>query len=91
MIPLDDEIADVAFSVAVIPEIPDPVQALKQIKRLLKSEGIFAESELLLDPDYPLQRTVKKWARKAGFEFYNKSGGFLSYALVFVKPPPLPS
>lgn len=90
-IPLKAGIADAAFSVAVIPEIPDPVQALLQIKRLLKSEGIFADAELLLDPDYPLQRTVKKWAKEAGLEFYSKSGSLLSYVLVFVKVPPLPT
>lgn len=84
-IPLDDSIADVVFSVAVIPEIPDPVAAIKQALRLLKDGGIFAESELLLDPDYPLRRTVKKWAKKAGFQFESQVGNIACYVLIFRK------
>lgn len=86
-IPLDDGIADAVFSVAVIPEIPDPVKAMEQIKRLMADDGLFAEAELLLDPDYPLQRTVTKWAREAGFVLDKKVGNVFRYVLVFRKEP----
>ncbi|NHI83511.1 MAG: methyltransferase domain-containing protein [Candidatus Thorarchaeota archaeon] len=84
-IPLDDGIADAIFSTAVIPEIPDPVKALLQIKRLLKTGGLFAEAEFLLDPDFPLAGTVKKWARKAGLVFERQVGHAMRYVLVFRK------
>ena len=84
-IPLEDGIADRVFSVAVIPEIPDPVKAILQAKRLLKQDGVFAEAELLLDPDYPMRRTVKKWAKKAGFVFDKQIGNAFRYVLIFRK------
>ncbi|MHA2384935.1 MAG: class I SAM-dependent methyltransferase [Candidatus Thorarchaeota archaeon] len=84
-IPLDDGIADAVFSVAVIPEIPNPVKAMEQIRRLMTDDGVFAEAELLLDPDYPLQRTVTKWAREAGFILDKKVGNVFRYVLVFRK------
>lgn len=84
-IPLDDGIADAVFSVAVIPEIPDPIKAIEQIKRLMTDEGVFAEAELLLDPDYPLRRTVIKWAREAGLVLEKKTGNAFRYVLVFKK------
>ncbi|MFW9886239.1 MAG: class I SAM-dependent methyltransferase, partial [Candidatus Thorarchaeota archaeon] len=82
---LDDGIADAVFSVAVIPEIPDPVKAMEQIKRLMVEEGVFAEAELLLDPDYPLRRTVIKWAKEAGLVLEKKTGNAFRYVLVFKK------
>ncbi len=84
-IPLDDGIADAVFSIAVIPEIPDPVKTIAQIKRLMKENGVFADSELLMDPDYPLKRTVVKWAQKAGLELDRTVSRRLSYVLVFKK------
>lgn len=84
-IPLEDCIADAVFSVAVIPEIPNPVMAIQQAKRLLKDGGVFAEAELLLDPDFPMRRTVKKWADKAGLTFDRQVGHALRYVLVFRK------
>ena len=84
-IPLETGIADAVFSVTVVPEIPDPVKALEQIKRLMTDEGVFADAELLLDPDYPLRRTVIKWAKKAGLVLDNQIGNAFRYVLVFKK------
>ncbi|MGY5879634.1 MAG: methyltransferase domain-containing protein [Candidatus Thorarchaeota archaeon] len=84
-IDLEDGIADAVFSVTVIPEIPDPVKALVQVKRLLKDDGVFADAELIMDPDYPMRRTVKRWAEKAGLVHLNQLGNRISYVLVFGK------
>ncbi len=84
-IPLDDGIADAVFSVSVLPEIPDPVKALLQVKRILKEGGIFVDSELILDPDYPLRGTVVKWGKQAGFSLKEQIGSHFRYALVFTK------
>lgn len=84
-IPLDEEIADTVFSVTVLPEIPDPVKALLQVKRLLKDDGVFVNAEFLLDPDFPLRRTVVKWAKQAGFTLKQQVGNPLRHVLIFKK------
>jgi SAM-dependent methyltransferase len=84
-IPLDDGIADAVFSVTALPEIPDPPKALTQAKRLLKEDGVFVNAEFLLDPDFPLRRTVVKWAQEAGFSLKRQVGNPLRHVLVFSK------
>ena len=84
-IPLDDGVADAVFAVTVLPEIPDPPKALLQVKRLLKEDGVFADAEFMIDPDFPLRRTVVKWAEKAGFTIKRQVGNAFRYVLVFKK------
>ncbi|MHA1963486.1 MAG: class I SAM-dependent methyltransferase [Candidatus Thorarchaeota archaeon] len=84
-IPLDDGVADAVFSVTVLPEIPDPPKALLQVKRLLKAEGVFANYEFVIDPDFPLKRTVVNWAIQAGFTLKRQSGNPFRHVLVFTK------
>ncbi len=84
-IPLDDGVADAIFSVTVLPEIPDPLTALLQVKRLLKKDGIFVNAEFLLDPDFPMRRTVVKWAKQAGFKLNRQIGNVFRHVLVFTK------
>ena len=84
-IPLDDESIDAAYGVAVLPEIPDPVKALLEVKRILKTGGLFASGEIVMDPDFPRRRTVIKWANQAGFALHNQLGHALRYVLVFKK------
>jgi ubiquinone/menaquinone biosynthesis C-methylase UbiE len=80
-----DESVDRIFTIASLPEIPDPVKALKEFKRILKPNGIVSLSELLLDPDYPLRKTEKKWAKEAGLNFDEEFGNFFVYQLNFKK------
>ena len=84
-IPLDDELADAAFSVTVLPEIPDRVGALREIRRILKHGGLYADAELVMDPDWPLRRTVKKWAAAADLQYSHELGHAFRYVLVFQK------
>lgn len=81
-----DESIDRIFAIACLPEIPEPVKVLKEFKRILKSNGILSLSELFLDPDYPLRRTEKKWAKEAGLVFDEGFGNFFVYQLNFKKP-----
>jgi len=67
------------FAVVCLPEIPDPIKVLKEFKRVLKKDGIISLCELFIDPDYPLRRTEKKWANKAGLEVIEQFGNFFSY------------
>jgi len=76
-----DESLDLAFLVAVLGEIPDPVRALREIHRVLKADGVLSITEMLPDPDYPLRRTVVRWCREAGFKLAEKGGNFFYYTL----------
>ncbi len=81
----EDEFFDRIFMVTCLPEIPDPVRALQECKRVLKEDGIISTCELLLDPDYPLRKTEIKWANQAGLALDKKFGNFLVYQLNFKK------
>jgi ubiquinone/menaquinone biosynthesis C-methylase UbiE len=84
-IPLHDETIDAAYGVAVLPEIADPPKALAEVRRILKSGGLFASGEIFMDPDFPRRKTVKKWAEQAGFVFHSQMGHALRYVMVFRK------
>ena len=81
----ENESMDRIFAITCLPEIPNPVQALMELKRVLKPEGIISFSELFIDPDYPLRRTEKRWAKEAGLVFIEGFGNFFSYQLNFGK------
>ena len=76
---------DLCFMITVISEIPEPVRALQEIHRVIKPGGTVVFSELLPDPDYPLARTVQRWAEEAGFRFKQKLGNFFYYTLIMEK------
>jgi ubiquinone/menaquinone biosynthesis C-methylase UbiE len=81
----ENESIDRIFAVACLPEVPNPVNALLEFKRVLKPGGIISLCELFIDPDYPLRKTEKKWANKAGLEFLEGFGNFFVYQLNFIK------
>nr|MDO8100530.1 methyltransferase domain-containing protein [Candidatus Njordarchaeota archaeon] len=82
-LPLPNSSVDAAFMIAVSAEIPDPVRAFREIRRVLKPSGILSISEFLLDPDYPRRKTVTRWAEKAGLRRIASYGRFYSYTLNF--------
>jgi SAM-dependent methyltransferase len=85
-LPLQDGSVDRAFLVTVLPEIPDRHRALLELHRVLKPGGVLSISEEFLDPDYPLVRTVVRWAGEAGFELAERHGNWFVYTLNFRKP-----
>ena len=76
---------DRIFAITCLPEIPEPVKALSECKRILKSDGIISFCELALDPDYVWRKTEKKWAKKAGLNFHEGFGNWFTYQLNFKK------
>ena len=82
---LEDESVDRVLMIACLPEIPDPIRVLKEIKRVLKPNGLVSLSEMLPDPDYPRRKTEKKWAKEAGFELDAQFGNWFIYQLNFKK------
>lgn len=85
-LPVPDGSVDRVFMVTVLPEIPDPVQALREVYRVLKPGGVFSTTEEFLDPDYPLRKTTAKWAHEAGFNPDERFGSWLLYTINFRKP-----
>lgn len=81
----EDESVDRILMIACLPEIPDPIRVLKELKRILKPNGLISLSEMLPDPDYPRRRTEKRWAKEAGLEFLEGFGNFFLYQLNFIK------
>jgi ubiquinone/menaquinone biosynthesis C-methylase UbiE len=84
-LPFEDETFDAVTMIAVIGEIPAPVRAMREFHRVLKSGGCLAFSELLMDPDYPLAKTLVRKAQAAGFQLKNRMGNLFHYTLVFEK------
>ena len=85
-LPIEDGSIDRVFMVTVLPEIPDPVRGLQEVRRVLKAGGLFSTTEEYLDPDYPRRVTTIKWAEAAGFELVERFGNMWLYTLNFRKP-----
>ena len=84
-LPFDDGTFDVVYMITVIGEIPEPVRAMREFRRVLSPLGTLVISELLLDPDYPLASSLIRWAASAGFRLRTRLGGIFYYTLIFEK------
>lgn len=84
-LPFDDGFFDAIYLIAVIGEIPDTAAALREFHRVLSPSGTIAFSELLMDPDYPLAKTLIRDVGRARFRLKRRLGGLFAYTLVFQK------
>lgn len=84
---LGDGTVDKVVAVACLPEIPEPVRALRECHRIMKPDRLVCLSEILPDPDYPRSITKKRWADEAGFELSEEFGNWFVYQLNFRKKP----
>ncbi len=82
-LPFEDASFDLIYMIAVIGEIPDPLKAMREFRRVLAPGGTLVFSELLFDPDYPRSRTLIRKAETAGFRLRKKIGSFFYYTLIF--------
>jgi ubiquinone/menaquinone biosynthesis C-methylase UbiE len=85
-LPFDGDSLDLVYMVTVLQEIPDRNRALQEVKRVLKSSGILAVTELFPDPDYPWKSTTVKLGEGNGFVADEVSGNFFNYTVRFKKP-----
>ena len=82
-LPLASDSVDSAYLVAVIGEIPDRVQALQELRRVLRRGGVLSITETLTDPDYQLEDSVRDLCRASGFEPLEHVRGLLGYTMNF--------
>jgi ubiquinone/menaquinone biosynthesis C-methylase UbiE len=85
-LPFRDGSFDLVFMVTVLGEIPDKRQALREFGRVLRAGGRLAVTEALPDPDYIRAPVLRRLATGAGFEPRERSGSWLHYTQVFMRP-----
>ena len=78
-LPYPDATFDGAYLVTVLGEIPDPVQALRELRRVVKANGRIATGEIWLDPDYVAPARLERLADGAGLRVARRSGTWFAY------------
>lgn len=77
---------DRAMLVTVLGEIPDREAALAEIFAALKPNGLLSVTEIIPDPHYQSQTTVRRLCQAAGFEEQAYFGNWLAFTINFRKP-----
>lgn len=75
----EDASMDAVVLTAVLGEIPDPVAALREIRRVLKPDGRLVVGELFGDPHFTTLASLKRQAAEAGLVYESRSGNWLAY------------
>jgi ubiquinone/menaquinone biosynthesis C-methylase UbiE len=78
-LPYEDASMDAVVLTAVLGEIPDPVAALRQIRRVLEPSGRLVVGELFGDPHFTTRAALKRQAADAGLAWQEASGNRLGY------------
>lgn len=78
-LPYEDASIDAVALTAVLGEIPDPVAALREIRRVLKPDGRLVVGELFGDPHFTTLASLKRQAAEAGLAFETHSGNWFAY------------
>lgn len=86
-LPYPDQTFDAAYLIGVLGEIPNPIVAMCELKRVLKPTGRLVISEILIDPDFISLRALQEKARSAGFVLERSAGPGFVYSAVF-RPAP---
>jgi len=83
---LEKDRFDRALLVTVLGEIPNRESAVKEIFDALKPGGILSITEIIFDPHFQRQSTVRSIVTKIGFSERICFGNAISYTLHFEKP-----
>jgi ubiquinone/menaquinone biosynthesis C-methylase UbiE len=78
-LPYEDASIDAVALTAVLGEIPDPVAALREIRRVLKPDGRLVVGELFGDPHFTTLASLKRQAGEAGLTLETHSGNWFAY------------
>lgn len=82
-LPLADSEADRAILVAVLNRILDKQRALRDVRRVLKTDGVLGVEQRLLDIGLPRREKVTRWCQEAGFDPVAQHGSVMHYLLTF--------
>ena len=85
-LPLRSSSFDLVFVIAVLPMVPHKHQALQELRRVLKPEGLLAVSEELVEPEYVPALLTRRWCRRAGFTLVGQIRTPWWYMLLFRRP-----
>jgi len=77
---------DRALLITVLGEIPNREMAVEEIYEALKPGGILSITEIIFDPHFQRQSTVRKIAQQIGFREKAIFGNGMAYTLHFEKP-----
>jgi ubiquinone/menaquinone biosynthesis C-methylase UbiE len=86
-----DDSFDRAYLVTVLGEIPDQLQALRELRRVLKPGGRLVVGELFGDPHWVSPGALQRRAEEAGLRFERRVGGFPGGFSAFVKTDAAPA
>jgi SAM-dependent methyltransferase len=78
-LPYADETFDAAFLVTVLGEVPDPTQALRELRRVIKPDGRLVVGEIALDPHVVFPGALERRAGDAGLRVEHRDGSALGY------------
>ncbi len=86
-LPYADGAFDAAYLTAVLGEIPDQDQALRELRRVLRPGGRLVVGELFGDPHMVTERALRRRAAAAGFHFERRVGPPFGYFGVLRRLP----
>lgn len=78
-LPYEDASVDGVVLTAVLGEVPEPVAALREIRRVLKPGGRLVVGELFGDPHFTTRASLERLGREAGLELGERSGNWFGY------------
>jgi ubiquinone/menaquinone biosynthesis C-methylase UbiE len=78
-LPYEDASMDAVVLTAVLGEIPNPVAALREIRRVLKPDGRLIVGELFGDPHFTTRASLQRQAAEAGLTLEAHSGNWFAY------------
>ena len=85
-LPFAAGVFDGAYAVTVLGEIRHPVDAMREVSRVLKPGGRLVVAELIVDPDFISRRRLADLARQSGFVPVRRDDQLIAYTGVFAKP-----
>jgi len=84
-LPFDAHTFDAALMISTLPMLHDRDAALREVRRVLKPDGVLVIGEEWIEPEYVGWRTVARWAEGAGFALQARASNLMCYTLKFVQ------